>query len=87
MLPAGNYYVSGSLSSNDFMQFLGAFGYPHTITENTGTLHIYIPTTPSLSSMTDGYLPRFSGSWTAIRHAGRSDGLPDARMSPPALIR
>jgi hypothetical protein len=53
MLPAGNYYVSGTLSSTDFMQLLGAFGYPFTITEDTSTLHIYIPTTPSLASMTD----------------------------------
>ena len=53
MLPAGNYYVAATLSSNDFSQVLGAMGIPFTTTEDTGTLHVYIPTSPSITSITD----------------------------------
>ncbi len=52
-IPSGGYYVSGTLFSSDFQTLHGAFGYPYTITEDTDTLHIYIPTTLSLSSITD----------------------------------
>jgi hypothetical protein len=51
-IPPGGYYVSGTLLSSDFQTIHGAFGYPYIITEDTDTLHIYIPTTPTLNSIT-----------------------------------
>jgi hypothetical protein len=55
VIPAGGYYISGTLSSPDFLKILGAFGYSFTITEDLDgrNLHVYIPTTPTLSSITN----------------------------------
>jgi len=52
-IPAGTYYVSGTLSSPDFQTLHGAFTYIYTISEDTDTMHIYIPTASSLDSITD----------------------------------
>jgi hypothetical protein len=55
MIPSGGYYISGSLSSPDFLKILGAFGYSFTVTEDLDgrNLHVYIPTTPTLDDITD----------------------------------
>ena len=52
-IPAGTYYVSGTLSSPDFQTLHGAFTYIYTIAEDTDTIHIYIPTASSIDPITD----------------------------------
>jgi hypothetical protein len=54
-MPAGMYYASGTLSSPDFQTLHGAFIYSYEIPEglDLGNLHIYMPTTSALDSITD----------------------------------
>jgi hypothetical protein len=50
-IPPGGYIVTGSLMSPDLATLEGAVVYSYTITEDTDTLHIYIPTNIGLSSI------------------------------------
>lgn len=61
-MPAGNYYVSGSLMSPDTNKVHGAFIYPYTVREDTQSLHLYIPTiVPPLGEMEEPQRNRKAG--------------------------
>jgi hypothetical protein len=54
-IPAGAYYITGTLTSSNFGVLEGAFGYPFLVTEDLDgqDLHVYIPTTIALNSIKD----------------------------------